>query len=92
MTQNKEYDLKEMYKQIVETVTNLDRYKHYYVQDKNGVLFFYDQDDEYLEQIREAWDVNATIDEIIDNYEQTGNKEAEIRYDGIKFFTQSVIF
>lgn len=90
---NLEYDRDAMAEEIRNTVKSLDRYKDYYCDESNPyMLFFYDQDDDALENAKEVFDVSEAIDSVIHRYEETGDTTAEIRYDGVKFFTQDVIF
>ena len=88
-----EYDRDAMAEEIRNTVKSLDRYKDYYCDESNPyMLFFYDQGDNALEDAKEVFDVSEAIESVIHQYEETGNMTAEIRYDGLKYFIQDVIF
>lgn len=88
-----EYNREAMAEEIRETIKSLDRYKDYYCDDSNPyMLFFYDQDDDRLEDAKEVFDVSEAVENVICHYEETGDMTTEIRYDGLKNFTQEVIF
>lgn len=84
-----EFDEEAMLDQIIDTVKNLDRYKDYEaVVDDDGTIHFYDDDDEETE----IFVSSEALREAIDYMLQNGTEEAEIRYDGLKYFTVSAIY
>ena len=38
------------------------------------------------------WSIEATVEDAIRQFEETGNSVAEIRYDGLKYFTVNAIY
>lgn len=38
------------------------------------------------------WSIEAIVEDAVRQLEETGNSEAEIRYDGLKYFTVSAIY
>ena len=40
----------------------------------------------------DSWNIEATVEDAIRQLEETGNSEAEIRYDGLKYFIVSAIY
>nr|DAP85450.1 MAG TPA: hypothetical protein [Caudoviricetes sp.] len=38
------------------------------------------------------WSIEATVEDAIRQLEETGNSEAEIRYDGLKYFIVNAIY
>ena len=84
-----EFDEEAMLDQIIDTVKNLDRYKDYEaVVDEDGTIHFYDDDDEETE----IFVSSEALWEAIDYMLQNCTEEAEIRYDGLKYFTVSAIY
>ena len=84
-----EFDEVAMLDSIVETVKSLDRYKDYEaVVDEDGTIHFYDDDDEEVEIFVASEALQKAIDYILQN----GTEEAEIRYDGLKYFTVNAIY
>ena len=84
-----EFDEEAMLDNIIETVKNLDRYKDYEaVVDEDGTIHFYDDDDEEAE----IFVASEALQEAIDYMLQNCTEEAEIRYDGLKYFTVSAIY
>ena len=82
-----EFDEKAMLDNIVETVKNLYRYEDYEaVVDDDGTIHFYDDEEAEIFVSSEA------LREAIDYMLQNGAEEAEIRYDGLKYFTVSAIY
>jgi hypothetical protein len=81
-----EFDEEAMLDQIIDTVKNLDRYKDYEaVVDEDGTIHFYDEETEIFVS-------SEALQEAIDYMLQNGTEEAEIRYDGLKYFTVSAIY
>lgn len=84
-----EFDEEAMLDQIIDTVKNLDRYKDYEaVVDDDGTIHFYDDDDEEAE----IFVSSEALQEAIDYMLQNCTEEAELRYDGLKYFTVSAIY
>ena len=84
-----EFDEVAMLDQIIDTVKNLDRYKDYEaVVDDDGTIHFYDDDDEEVE----IFVASEALWEAIDYMLQNCTEEAEIRYDGLKYFTVNAIY
>lgn len=84
-----EFDEVAMLDQIIDTVKSLDRYKDYEaVVDDDSTIHFYDDDDEEAE----IFVASETLQEAIDYMLQNDTEEAEIRYDGLKYFTVSAIY
>lgn len=84
-----EFDEEAMLDNIIETVKNLDRYKDYEaVVDEDGTIHFYDDDDEEAE----IFVASEALQEAIDHMLQNCTEEAEIRYDGLKYFTVNAIY
>ena len=84
-----ELDRDAMLVNIIETVKGLDLYESYRVEICNdGTMFFYDDDDE----LAEVFKAQEALREAVDYMESTGNEEAEIRYDGLKYFTVNAIY
>lgn len=83
-----ELDEEAMLDNIIETVKELDRYKDYEAVVDNGTIFFYDDDDE----LAEAFNAGEALRNAIEQIESSGNDEAEIRYDGLKYFTVNAIY
>lgn len=78
-----------MLDQIIDIVKNLDRYKDYEaVVDDDGTIHFYDDDDEEAE----IFVSSEALREAVDYMLQNGTEEAEIRYDGLKYFTVNAIY
>ena len=40
----------------------------------------------------DSWSIEATVEDAIRQLEETGNSEAEIRYDGLKYFIVNAIY
>lgn len=40
----------------------------------------------------DSWSIEATVEDAIRQFEETGNSEAEIRYDGLKYFIVNAIY
>lgn len=84
-----EFDEVAMLDSIVETVKSLDRYKDYEaVVDDDGTIHFYDDDDEEVE----VFVASEALREATDYMLQNCTEEAEIRYDGLKYFTVNAIY
>ena len=84
-----EFDEEAMLDQIIDTVKNLDRYKDYEaVVDEDGTIHFYDDDDEEAEIFVSSEALREAIDYMLQNC----TEEAEIRYDGLKYFTVNAIY
>lgn len=84
-----ELDRDAMLENIIETVKGLDIYEGYRAEVYNdGTIFFYDDDDE----LAEVFKAQEALREAVDYMESTGNEEAEVRYDGIKFFIVEAIY
>ena len=77
-----------MLENIIETVKALDRYEDYEAVVDNGTIFFYDDDDKLVE----VFNTGETLREAVEQIESSGNDEAEIRYDGLKYFTVNAIY
>lgn len=84
-----EFDEEAMLDQIIETVKSLDRYEDYEaVVDEDGTIHFYDDDDEEVE----IFVASEALQKAIDYMLQNGTEEAEICYDGLKYFTVNAIY
>ena len=83
-----ELDEEAMLENIIETVKALDRYEDYEAVVDNGTIFFYDDDDKLVE----VFNTGETLREAVEQIELSGNDEAEIRYDGLKYFTVNAIY
>ena len=84
-----EFDEVAMLDSIVETVKSLDRYKDYEaVVDDDSTIHFYDDDDEEAEIFVSSEALREAIDYMLQNC----TEEAEIRYDGLKYFTVNAIY
>lgn len=84
-----ELDRDAMLENIIETVKGLDLYESYRAEVCNdGTMFFYDDDD----GLAEVFKAQEALREAVDYMESTGNEEAEVRYDGIKFFIVEAIY
>lgn len=84
-----EFDEAAMLDNIIETVKILDRYEDYEaVVDDDGTIHFYDDDDEEAE----IFVASEALQEAIDYMLQNATEEAEIRYDGLKYFTINAIY
>lgn len=83
-----ELDEEAMLENIIETVKALDRYEDYEAVVDNGTIFFYDDDDKLVE----VFNTGETLREAVEQIESSGNDEAKIRYDGLKYFTVSAIY
>lgn len=84
-----ELDRDAMLANIIETVKGLDLYESYRVEVCNdGTMFFYDDDDE----LAEVFKAQEALREVVDYMESTGNEEAEVRYDGIKYFIVEAVY
>lgn len=84
-----ELDRDAMLENIIETVKGLDIYEGYRAEVYNdGTIFFYDDDDD----LAEVFKAQEALREAVDYMESTGNEEAEVRYDGIKFFIVEAIY
>lgn len=82
-----EFDEIAMLDSIVETVKSLDRYKDYEaVVDEDGTIHFYDDEEVEIFVASEA------LQEAIDYMLQNCTEEAEIRYDGLKYFIVNAIY
>lgn len=85
-----ELDRDAMLENIIETVKGLDIYEGYRAEVCNdGTMYFYDDDDDELAGVFKA---QEALREAVDYMESTGNEEAEVRYDGIKFFIVEAIY
>lgn len=80
--------------QIIETVKKLDRYEDYFAVDMDGDIAFYESEQAYKngDEAIEWFDANVATEEAIDKMGQNCTEEAEIRYDGLKFFTVEAIY
>lgn len=84
-----ELDRDAMLDNIIETVKELNRYKDYRAEVCNdGTIFFYDDNDE----LAEVFKAQEALRNAVGQIESTGNEEAEIRYDGLKYFTVNAIY
>lgn len=84
-----ELDRDAMLDNIIETVKELNRYKDYRAEVCNdGTIFFYDDNDE----LAEVFKAQEALRNAVGQIESTGNDEAEIRYDGLKYFTVNAIY
>lgn len=84
-----ELDRDAMLANIIETVKGLDIYEGYRAEVYNdGTMFFYDDDDE----LAEVFKAQEALREAVDYMESTGNEEAEVRYDGIKYFIVEAVY
>lgn len=83
-----ELDRDAMLASIIETVKELDRYEDYEAVVDNGTIFFYDEDDELVE----VFNAGEALRNAVEQIESSGNDEAEIRYDGLKYFTVNAIY
>ena len=84
-----ELDEEAMLENIIEAVKELDRYEDYEaVVDDDGTIHFYDDDDEEAE----IFVSSEALQEAIDYMLQNCTEEAEIRYDGLKYFTVNAIY
>lgn len=83
-----ELDRDAMLANIIETVKELDRYEDYEAVVDNGTIFFYDEDDELVE----VFNAGEALRNAVEQIESSGNDEAEIRYDGLKYFTVNAIY
>lgn len=84
-----ELDRDAMLENIIETVKGLDIYEGYRAEVYNdGTIFFYDDDDE----LAEVFKAQEALREAVDYMESTGNEEAEVRYDGIKYFIVEAVY
>ena len=84
-----ELDRDAMLDNIIETVKELDRYKDYRAEVCNdGTIFFYDDNDE----LAEVFKAQEALRNAVGQIESTGNDEAEIRYDGLKYFIVNAIY
>lgn len=83
-----ELDRDAMLANIIETVEELDRYEDYEAVVDNGTIFFYDEDDELVE----VFNAGEALRNAVEQIESSGNDEAEIRYDDLKYFTVSAIY
>lgn len=84
-----EFDEAAMLDQIIDTVKNLDRYENYEaVVDEDGTIHFYDDDDEEAEIFVSSEALREAIDYMLQNC----TEEAEVRYDGLKYFAVSAIY
>lgn len=84
-----EFDEEAMLDNIIETVKSLDRYKDYEaVVDEDGTIHFYDDDDEEAE----IFVASEALQEAIDYMLQNCTEEAEICYDGLKYFIVNAIY
>ena len=84
-----EFDEEAMLDNIIERVKSLDRYEDYEaVVDDDGTIHFYDDDDEEAG----IFVASEALQEAIDYMLQNCTEEAEIRYDGLKYFTVNAIY
>lgn len=84
-----ELDRDAMLDNIIETVKELNRYKDYRAEVCNdGTIFFYDDNDE----LAEVFKAQEALRNAVGQIESTGNDEAEIRYDVLKYFTVNAIY
>lgn len=84
-----ELDRDAMLDNIIETVKELNRYKDYRAEVCNdGTIFFYDDNDE----LAEVFKAQEALRNAVGQIESTGNDEAEIRYDGLKYFIVNAIY
>lgn len=83
-----ELDEEAMLENIIETVKELDRYEDYEAVVDNGTIFFYDDDDELVE----VFNTGEALRNAVEQIESSGSDEAEIRYDGLKYFTVNAIY
>lgn len=55
---------------------------------RGRTMFFYDDGDE----LAEVFKAQEVLREAVDYMESTGNEEAEVRYDGIKYFIVEAVY
>lgn len=82
-----ELDEEAMLENIIETVKELDRYEDYEAVVDNGTIFFYDDD-----KLAEVFNAGEALRSAVEQIESSGNDEAEIRYDGLKYFIVNAIY
>lgn len=71
----------------LETVKELDRYEDYEAVVDSGTIFFYDDD-----KLAEVFNAGEALRSAVEQIESSGNDEAEIRYDGLKYFIVNAIY
>lgn len=76
-----ELDEEAMLENIIETVKELDRYEDYEAVVDNGTI-----------ELAEVFNAGEVLRNAVEQIESSGNDEAEIRYDGLKYFTVSAIY
>ena len=82
-----ELDEEAMLENIIETVKELDRYEDYEAVVDSGTIFFYDDD-----KLAEVFNAGEVLRSAVEQIESSGNDEAEIRYDGLKYFIVNAIY
>ena len=82
-----ELDEEAMLENIIETVKELDRYEDYEAVVDSGTIFFYDDD-----KLAEVFNTGEALRSAVEQIESSGTDEAEIRYDGLKYFTVNAIY
>jgi len=82
-----ELDEEAMLENIIETVKELDRYEDYEAVVDSGTIFFYDDD-----KLAEVFNAGEALRSAVEQIESSGNDEAEIRYDGLKYFIVNAIY
>jgi hypothetical protein len=82
-----ELDEEAMLENIIETVKELDRYEDYEAVVDSGTIFFYDDD-----KLAEVFNAGEALRSAVEQIESSGNDEAEIRYNGLKYFIVNAIY
>lgn len=82
-----ELDEEAMLENIIETVKGIDRYEDYEAVVDSGTIFFYDDD-----KLAEVFNAGEALRSAVEQIESSGNDEAEIRYDGLKYFIVNAIY
>ena len=82
-----ELDEEAMLENIIETVKELDRYEDYEAVVDSGTIFFYDDD-----KLAEVFNAGEALRSAVEQIESSGNDEAEIRYDDLKYFIVNAIY
>ena len=82
-----ELDEEAMLENIIETVKELDRYEDYEAVVDSGTIFFYNDD-----KLAEVFNAGEALRSAVEQIESSGNDEAEIRYNGLKYFIVNAIY
>lgn len=88
--------VEELIDEIKEIIQGLREYENYRAEfsELNNTLYLYDSDDfsdDFDARPVKIFDIGAMAEEALQYYTETGNGEAEIKYDGEKFFTVEVL-